>query len=83
MSNITLDIEGRGSRIGGVFIGAGLDDAVNLRRAHLARVGLHPPASVGGGGIWSDSRLKLGDVAVDSPVQPQFGGRAFNVSPAG
>ena len=77
MSGISLDVVGRGSRFGGVFIGQGLDDAVTLRRAHLARVGLHPPASVGGGGIWSDSRVRLGDVSLDSPVLPKLGGRAL------
>ena len=77
MSGISIDVTGRGSRFGGVFIGSGLDDAVTLRRAHLARVGLDPPASVGGGGIWSDSRVALGDVVLDSPVLPRFGGRAL------
>ena len=77
MSGISLDVVGRGSRFGGVYVGAGLDDAVTLRQAHLARVGLHPPASVGGGGIWSDSRVTLGDVSLDSPVLPKLGGRAF------
>jgi hypothetical protein len=78
MSGISIDVSGRGSRFGGVMIGGGLDDAVTLRRAHLARVGLHPPASLGGGGIWSDSRVKLGDISVDSPVLPRLGGRALN-----
>jgi hypothetical protein len=77
MDRISLDVTGRGSRFGGIYIGAGLDDAVTLRRAHLARVGLHPPASVGGGGIWSESRVRLGDISVDSPVLPRFGGRAL------
>jgi len=77
---IGVDIVGRGSRFGGVFVGRGLDDAVTLRRAHLARVGLDPPASVGGGGIWSDSRVRLGDITVDSPVLPRFGGRALGKS---
>lgn len=77
MRGISLDVAGRGSRFGGIYIGAGLDDAVTLRRAQLARVGLHPPASMGGGGIWSDSRVQLGDVSVDSPVLPRFGGRAL------
>jgi hypothetical protein len=77
MSAISLDVTGRGSRFGGIFIGAGLDDAVTLRRAVLARVGMHPPASVGGGGIWSESRVRLGDISVDSPVLPRFGGRAL------
>ena len=77
MSGVSLDVVGRGSRVGGVYIGEGLDDAVTLRRSHLARVGLHPPASVGGGGIWSESRVRLGDVKVESPVLPRFGGRAL------
>ncbi|MBA3511188.1 hypothetical protein [Sphingomonas sp.] len=77
MSNISLDVTGRGSRFGGVLIGAGLDDAVTLRRAHLVRVGRNPPASLGGGGIWSDSRVTLGDVSVDSPVLPRFAGSAL------
>ena len=77
MRGISLDITGRGSRFGGVFIGAGLDDAVTLRRAHLSRVGLAPPASVGGGGIWSDSRVQIGDISLDSPVLPKLGGRAL------
>jgi hypothetical protein len=77
MRNITLDVDGRGSRFGGVFIGAGLDGAVTLKRAHLGRVGVNPPASVGGGGIWADSEVQLGDLAIDSPVLPKFGGRAL------
>jgi polygalacturonase len=80
MSGISIDVSGRGSRFGGVYIGAGLDDAVTLRRAHLARVGLNPPASTGGGGIWSDSRVRLGDISVDSPVLPRFSGRALQGS---
>lgn len=77
MRRIDLDVVGHGSRFGGAYIGAGLDDAVTLRRAHFERVGLHPPASVGGGGIWSDSRVRLGDVALDSPVLPKLGGRGL------
>lgn len=77
MSGINLDVAGRGSRFGGVMIGAGLDDAVTLRRAHLIRVGVHPPASLGGGGIWSDSRVSLGEITIDSPVLPRFGGRVL------
>ncbi|MEO7364871.1 MAG: hypothetical protein ABIW03_00965 [Sphingomicrobium sp.] len=77
MSGVSIDIVGRGTRFGGVFIGEGLDDAVTLRRALLTRVGLHPPASAGGGGIWSESRIALGEISVDSPVLPRFGGRAL------
>ena len=77
MAGISLDVTGRGSRFGGVAIGPGLDDAVTIRRARLERVGLNPPAAAGGGGIWSESRVRLGDVSVDSPVLPRFSGRAF------
>jgi hypothetical protein len=77
MNGISLDVTGRGSRFGGVYVGEGLDGAVTLRRAHLARVGLHPPAFAGGGGIWSDSKIRLGDIWIDSPVLPRFGGRAL------
>lgn len=77
MSGISLDVSGRGSRFGGVMIGGGLDDAITLRRALLYRVGLNPPASLGGGGIWSDSRVRLGEISVDSPVLPKFGGSAL------
>ena len=77
MSAISLDVTGRGSRFGGVLIGAGLDNAVTLRRAHLIRVGRNPPSSLGGGGIWSDSQVRLGDISIDSPVLPRFGGRAL------
>ncbi len=77
MRGISLDVIGIGSRFGGIYIGPGLDDAVTLRRAQLTRVGLHPPASTGGGGIWSDSRVQLGDISVESPVLPRFGGRAL------
>lgn len=80
MSGITIDVAGRGSRFGGIYIGAGLDDAVTLRRTHLTRVGVNPPASAGGGGIWSDSRVQLGDISVESPVLPRFGGRALGGS---
>ena len=81
MSGISLDVSGRGSRFGGVMIGEGLDDAVTLRRALLTRVGVHPPSSLGGGGIWSDSRVALGEISVDSPVLPRFGGRALGRKP--
>ena len=77
MSGLSLDVTGNGTRFGGVMIGAGLDDAVTLRRALLTRVGVNPPSSLGGGGIWSDSRVALGDVSVDSPVLPKFGGRVL------
>jgi hypothetical protein len=77
MSGISLDVTGDGSRFGGVFIGQGLDDAVTLRRARLTHVAANPPASLGGGGIWSDSSLRLGDVIVEQLKLPRFAGRAF------
>jgi hypothetical protein len=77
MSGIGLDVTGVGSRFAGVYIGAGLDDAVTLRRAHLTRVAANPPSSLGGGGIWSDSRVRLGDVSVEAVKLARFAGRGF------
>lgn len=77
MSRISLDVTGNGPRIGGIFIGQALDNAIEVRKAHLTRVALHPPTTVGGGGIWSDSRVQLGDVSIDSPVLPRFAGKAL------
>ena len=77
MSGIVLDVEGTGSSFGGVYVGAGLDRAVQLQRAVLRRVATDPPATLGGGGIWSDSSIGLGDVSVDSVRLPKFAGRAF------
>jgi hypothetical protein len=77
MSGIVLDVEGRGASFGGIFVGEGLDGAVSVPRAVLTRVATDPPSSAGGGGIWSSSRLNLGDVTVESVKLPKFGGRAF------
>jgi hypothetical protein len=77
MSGIVLDVEGEGSGFGGIYVGSGLDGAVTVERAILKRVATSPPASVGGGGIWSDSRLTLGNVQIDSIMLPKFGGSAF------
>ena len=77
MSGITLDVEGRGSARGGIYVGPGLDGAVRVARAILKRVATDPPSSRGGGGIWSDSRISLGAVDIDSVRLPKFGGRAF------
>jgi hypothetical protein len=77
MSGIVLDVEGEGSGFGGIYVGSGLDGAVTVERAILKRVAMSPPASVGGGGIWSDSRLTLGNVQIDSIMLPKFGGSAF------
>jgi hypothetical protein len=77
MSGIVLDVEGRGARIGGMFVGEGLDGAISVPRAVLTRVATDPPAANGGGGIWSNSRLNLGDIQLDSVKLPKFGGRAF------
>ena len=75
--NVSLDIAGRGSRRGGIYVGGGLDDAVRIRRARLTRVAVNPQASVGGGGIWSDSRIALGDVEVQPVKNGTFGGRGL------
>jgi len=77
MSGITLDVEGKGSARGGIYVGPGLDGAVRVARAILKRVATDPPSSRGGGGIWSDSRISLGAVDIDSVRLPKFGGRAF------
>ena len=74
MANISLDVAGRGTRFGGIFVGAGLDDAVRIRRARLQRIGVNPPATVAGGGIWSDSRVQLEDVQVEALNNRPYGG---------
>ena len=77
MSKILLDVEGRGAAWGGIYVGPALDNAVRIERASLVRVATNPPASVGGGGIWSDSRLAVGRVVIDSVKLPKFGGKNF------
>lgn len=81
MSGIVLDVEGHGAAFGGIYVGAGLDDAVRVSRALLERVATDPPTSLGGGGIWSDSRLGLGLVHVQSVRLPKFAGAAFKKGP--
>ena len=76
VSGIVLDVEGRGAAIGGIHVGPGLDGAVTVTRAVLTRAATDPP-STRGAGIWSDSRLDLGNVSVDSVKLPKFGGKAF------
>lgn len=80
MSGITLDVDGIGSSRGGIYVGDGLDDAVDVDKAVLKRVAMDPPGKRGGGGIWSNSRVKLGDVQIDSPKLPKLGGTAFDRS---
>lgn len=77
MADIVLDLAGRGSRFGGIYVGAGLDDAVTVKRARLERVAVNPPSSLGGGGIWSDSRIALGDVEVEAIRNGRVGGKAL------
>jgi hypothetical protein len=77
MSDIVLDVEGSGAGWGGIYVGPGLDNAVTVQRAVLKRVATNPPASVAGGGIWSESRLSLGRVTIESAKSPRFGGKAF------
>jgi hypothetical protein len=75
MRNISIDVEGSHSRISGVYIGSGLDDAVSIRRARLEKIGLNPPSSLGAAGIWSDSRFRATDVRITTARVPQRGGR--------
>ena len=78
MAGVVLDVEGDGASFGGIYVGPGLDGAVSLQRAVLRHVATNPPASHGGGGIWSDSRISLGDVQIQSVKLPRFGGHAFD-----
>jgi hypothetical protein len=77
MSGVVLDVDGRGSVRGGIYVGAGLDDAIRIRRAVLTRVAMAPPSNRGGGGLWSSSRISLGKLTIDSAKLPDFGGPAF------
>lgn len=76
MRQILIDVTGAEARISGIHVGAGLDDAVIIRRADLDRVALSPPSTVGAAGIWADSRILAGDVRVRPVHGPQRGGRA-------
>jgi hypothetical protein len=78
ISGISLDLDGRGASFGGILVGSGLDGAVSLTRAHLSRVVSDPKATAGAAGIWSESRILLGDVSIDAVKGPKFGGRAFS-----
>jgi hypothetical protein len=77
MTGIVLDVEGRGCAVAGILVGKGLDGAVSVPRAVLTKVATDPPRTYGGG-IWSDSQLKLGQVRVEPVKHAKFGGRAFN-----
>lgn len=77
VAGIVLQLDGRGSGIGGISVGAGMDGAVTLKQARLTQVGASPPHGISGFGIWSNSRLNLGDVRVEPVHGPKFGGRAF------
>jgi hypothetical protein len=77
ISDIALDVDGRGASLGGIYVGGGLDGAVSVKRARLSRVVSDPKATTGAAGIWSESRLVLGDLAIDPAKGPKFGGRAF------
>lgn len=76
ITGISLDVTGQETRFGGILVGPGIDDSVTLRRVRLQRVAIAPPASMGGGGIWADSRVRLGDVEVSPVAGNRFGGRA-------
>lgn len=77
VAGIKLDIRARGSGKGGIVVGRGLDGAVDISKAELTRVAASPPQGSNGAGIWSDSRVHLGDIAIDSVKRPKFGGSAF------
>lgn len=77
MADITIDIEGSQSRRGGIYIGGGLHDAVTIRRARLRGIGLSPQTTLAAGGIWADSRVRLGDVQLDVVRGARLGGRAL------
>jgi hypothetical protein len=77
IAGITLDIRARGSGTGGIVVGKGLDDAVTVARAVLTRIAASPPQGTHGAGIWSDSRIRLGEISIDSVARPKFGGGAF------
>jgi hypothetical protein len=79
MSGIVLNVEGRGSSGGGVFISEGLDGAVSIPHAILTRVATDPRGA-GGAGIWSDSSVRVGDVTINSVRRPAYGGSAFSTS---
>ena len=81
MSGIVLDVDGRGASRGGIYVGPDLDGAINVKRAVLTRVATDPQSSRGGGGIWSNSTLGLGEVKIDSLKLPKFGGSAFAKPP--
>lgn len=76
MRQILIDVTGAEARISGIHVGAGLDDAVIIRRADLDRVALSPPSSMGAAGIWADSRISAVDVRIRPVHGPQRGGRA-------
>jgi hypothetical protein len=78
MSNIVLDVDGRGAAFGGMALGSGLDGAVFLKRARFTRVVTNPQSTVGAAGIWSESQLHLGDVEIEPVKGPKFGGAAFS-----
>jgi hypothetical protein len=80
ISDIVLDVVGTGAGSGGIYVGSGLDGAVLLKRARLARVVSNPQATVGAAGIWSESRLSLGDVEIEPVKGPKFGGSGFQGS---
>lgn len=77
ISRIVLNVSGQDTRIGGIYVGGGMDDQVTVRRARLAGLGRSPPATLGAAGIWADSRVVLGSVDVTTMAGPRFGGSAF------
>ena len=67
LSNITLDIVGNGSNLSGIFIGAGFDDAVTIRRAVLTNVNTNGSATFGG--IRAASRIQVStDISISAAI---------------
>lgn len=77
LRNIVLDVVGSHSRIAGIYIGAGLNDAVRIRSAVLDHIGEAPPSSLGAAGIWADSSFRQDQLSITTVGVPARGGRAF------
>lgn len=78
MSGIEVDIEGDGASNCGALIGAGLDDAVNLRLLTLRNVSRNPASALSSGGVVANAKVKVGEVRIaplanGSPFHPVAG----------
>ena len=66
MQDITFDVEGNGCKEIGILIGEGLDGAVEVKRAVLTNISVDPSSTLGRGGIFFRSRVKLGDLYIQA-----------------